>query len=117
MSPQPAAPAQQTKPTPEPESATLKLLRAISAKPEDQRSTPERQILRAARLERDRSDLMERIGKNRDYLRLMADNEELSEDQQAWVNTFYPEKEKGERRSEDDITATRKAREEARKLH
>jgi hypothetical protein len=75
----------------------------------------DRQIRRAVELEADRAKLMKRISDNREYLRLMDKNDELSEDQADFLDTFYPEKERGERRSKEDIEATRKAREAARK--
>jgi hypothetical protein len=74
----------------------------------------ERQIARAKLLEKERAALMVTIAKNREYLRLMDANEELTSDQGAWLDTFYPLKEKGERRSEDDIAATREAKKQAR---
>lgn len=91
------------------------LLGTIRNKKEDDRSMAEAQISRAATLEKERADLMERIGKNRDFLRLLGDNEALTDVQRTWVDTFYPEKEKGERRSAEDIEATRKLRESVRK--
>lgn len=82
----------------------------------DTPTTPaDRQIARAKGLERERADLMERIGKNRDYLRLMDANEELTADQAEWLDAFYPVKEKGEQRTKEEIEATRKAKEDARK--
>lgn len=79
-------------------------------------SIAERQIERAKELERRRSDLMKEVAANREFLRLLADNGELSDTQVDWVDTFYPQKEKGEQRSKDEIEATRKAREDARKV-
>jgi len=78
-------------------------------------SSAAKQITRAISLEQERADVMKRIADNRDYLRLMDRNEELDEDQAEFLDTFYPEKERGERRSKEDIEATRKARESARK--
>lgn len=78
-------------------------------------SAAERQIARAKSLEKERAELMERIAANRDYLRLMDKNDELTDAQGEWLDTFYPQKEKGEQRSKEDIEATRKVREEARK--
>ena len=75
----------------------------------------ERQIQRANHLERERAKLQEAVDKNRQYLRLMGDNDELSDAEKAWLDSFYPEKEKGERRSDEDIVATRDIREAARK--
>lgn len=75
----------------------------------------QRQIERAKALEKERSELQERITKNRDYLRLMDANEELTEEQGAWLDAFYPVKEKGERRTKEEIERTRKAKEDARK--
>lgn len=74
----------------------------------------DRQIARAKDLEKERFELSKRITANRDYLRLMDQNEELSSEQGVWLDTFYPLKEKGERRSKEDIDATRKAKLEAR---
>lgn len=74
----------------------------------------DRQIARAKELERRRGELMELITANRDYLRLMDKNEELTEEQGTWLDVFYPVKEKGEQRSKADVEATRKAKEEAR---
>lgn len=75
----------------------------------------EQQIERAKKLERERSELMERIGKNREFLRLMAANGVLNAEQKKWLAVFYPDKEKNTRRSKEEIEATRKAREAARK--
>ena len=73
-----------------------------------------KQIARAVTLERERADVMKRVSDNRDYLRLMDRNDELDADQAEFIDTFYPEKERGDRRSKDDIEATRRARELAR---
>jgi len=77
-------------------------------------SEAERQIARAKALEKERAELQGRITKNRDYLRLMDDNESLTAEQGKWLDGFYPLKEKGERRSKEDIEATRKLKSEAR---
>ena len=74
-----------------------------------------RQIGRAMKLERERSELQARIASNRDYLRLMDKNEELSNDQGAWLDAFYPQKEKGTRRDKDDVERTRLIKAAARK--
>jgi hypothetical protein len=74
-----------------------------------------RQIQRAIDLEGDRAKLMKKISDNREYLRLMDRNDELNEDEADFLDTFYPEKERGSRREKSDIEATRKAREAARK--
>lgn len=74
-----------------------------------------KQIQRAVELEKERADVMDRINSNRTYLRLMDKNEELDEDQAEFLDVFYPEKERGERRAKADIEATRKAREAARR--
>lgn len=75
----------------------------------------DRQIARAKSLERERAELGERISANRDYLRLMDKNDELTAEQGEWLDAFYPVKEKGEQRSKEEIEATRKVKEEARK--
>lgn len=74
----------------------------------------DRQIARAKTLEKQRADLQKLITSNRDLLRLLDANEELTEAQGAWLDKFYPLKEKGERRSKEDIEATRKLKTEAR---
>jgi hypothetical protein len=74
----------------------------------------EKQIERALHLERERADLQSRISKNREYLRLMDANDALTDEQGDWLDKFYPLKEKGERRSDDDIKATREAKKAAR---
>lgn len=112
MSPQPASPPKD-KPEPTPVAPTL--AEKYENVPADERSAAQRQILRAHNLEKERAELQTKIGKNRDYLRLMDAGEELDTEQAAWLVTFYPEKEKGERRSAEEIEATRKAREAARK--
>ena len=78
-------------------------------------SEADKQIARALRLERERADLQGRIAKNREYLRLMDENESLTEEQGKWLDEFYPLKEKGERRSKEAIEATRKAKQAAQK--
>lgn len=74
-----------------------------------------RQVARAIRLEGEISKVREHINDNRDYLRLMDKNEELNEAQSEFLDTFYPEKEKGERRPTEEVEATRRARAAARK--
>lgn len=74
----------------------------------------ERQIQRAKDLEKEKAKLLERITANRDYLRLMDKNDALTTEQGEWLDQFYPLKEKGERRSREDIDATRKAKLAAR---
>lgn len=91
------------------------LMERVNGKPAEERTAAERQIVRAGDLERERASLMEKIGKNRDYLRLMDANEELTEEEGQWLETFYPTKEREIRRSKEDIEATRQARKEARK--
>ena len=70
----------------------------------------ERQIARAHALERQRKELQDVIAANRDLLRLMAKGGELNAAQQKWLKTFYPEKEKNQRRSEEELEATRQAK-------
>lgn len=77
-------------------------------------TSAQKQIRRAKELEKARGELQKKIGANRDFLRLMEANDELTEQEAAWLSVFYPLKEKGEQRSEEEIAATRKAREAAR---
>ena len=87
-----------------------------TAAPAERTQSPaERQIARAKTLEKQRAELMKKISDNREYLRLMDRNDELTDTQAEWLDVFYPEKEKGERRSKEEVEATRKAREAARK--
>lgn len=106
MSPQPAA-APQTDPF-------AKLRAEIEAVPEEDRSPGERQFIRANLLEQERTRIMKQISSNREYLRLMDANEELSPELGEWLEDFYPLKERGEQRSEDEIERTRKAKAAAR---
>lgn len=110
MAPQPAAPAAPAaKAPPTPAAPTAETTPAAPDTPAS------RQIARAKGLERERAALMAKIGSNRDYLRLMAANDELTADERTWLLAFYPEKEKGERRSTEEVEATRKVKEAARK--
>lgn len=77
--------------------------------------SPQRQIKLALELERQRADLMEQISSNRQYLRFMQKGKELNEDQTEFLETFYPEKEKGNVRDKSDVEATRRARAAARR--
>lgn len=72
--------------------------------------SPQTQVQRAIKLEAERVRLQERIAKNRTYLRLMDENEELNDDQQEFVDVFYAEKAKGEPRNSDELAATKRAR-------
>lgn len=115
------APPEATKPPPEatkpPEApAAPSFIAQIVAKDEADRSPAERQIIRALTLEKERSEHQTKVSKNRDYLRLMDANEELTAEQGEWLDAFYPLKEKGEQRSKDEIERTRKAKEEARSI-
>lgn len=106
MAPQPPA-AQQEQQTKAQDAAELKAANELA--------DSHKQIGRAMDLEYDRAVLGEKITANRTYLRLMAENDELTEAQEDWLDDFYPQKEKGESRSDDEIDATRKAKEIARK--
>lgn len=83
------------------------------AAPKDETSA-QRQIRRMGQLEKQRGDLMQLIAANRDYLRLMAQNEELTPAEEDLLDEFYPQKEKGLTRSDDEITRTRKVKAAAR---
>jgi len=109
MSPQPNAAPQA--PAADPYAALRKSVEGVDEK---DRTPAERQFLRAHALEADRADVMKKIASNREYLRLMADNDELSGDIADWLEDFYPQKEKGERRSDDEIERTRRAKAAAR---
>lgn len=77
-------------------------------------SSAQRQIARAADLERKRAEIMKQVEANRKYLRLMDENDELTDQESEWLEVFYPLKEKGETRSKTEVEATRKLREQAR---
>jgi hypothetical protein len=76
--------------------------------------SPEWLVAQARDLENQRAVLMKKIGKNRESLRNLDELDALSAEHQKFVREFYPLKEKGERRSKEDIERTRKAREAAR---
>lgn len=115
MSPQPAA-----APTPPADEKPVEkrlhdeLLTQIEGTDPDERDTAEKQVMRALSLEQERGAIMKKIAANRTYLRLMEENEELTDEQADWLDDFYPQKEKGQTRSEDDIERTRKAKAAAR---
>ena len=111
MSPQPAA-----APAENGSQALLhkELLDKIEKLDPEKRTSAQKQIARAIRLERERSETMKKIAANREYLRLMEENEELADDEADWLDDFYPQKEKGQQRSEDEIERTRKAKAAAR---
>ena len=88
---------------------------ALVARATDEDSSAARQIRRAIELERESASIRKRVNDNRDYLRLMDRNDELNDDQAEFLETFYPEKEKGSVRPADEVEATRRAREAARK--
>ena len=93
------------------------LMDRIAAKLEkgDALTGVEKQINRAVTLERERAGVAKKIGANREYLRLMEENEEITDDDELdWLEDFYPQKEKGQPRSEDDLERTRKAKAAAR---
>lgn len=73
-----------------------------------------RQVLRAIELERQISELRQKVNDNRTYLRLMDRNGELTDDQGTFTDVFYAEKERGERRTEEEAAATTRARKLAR---
>ncbi|MDE2101949.1 MAG: hypothetical protein KGL39_32180 [Patescibacteria group bacterium] len=72
-------------------------------------------VAQAKDLERERAALMEKIGANRNLLRQLHKVDALDDEMKRFVEQFYPEKEKGSNRSKDEIEATRKLREAARK--
>lgn len=74
-----------------------------------------RQVQRAVALEGQLASIREKINDNRTYLRMMDKNEELTDEQSEFVDVFYPDKEKGERRPADEQEATRRAHALARK--
>lgn len=74
----------------------------------------ERQIRRAKELDLALSELRGEIAANREFLRLMDKTRELSDAQGSWLDSFYPQKEKNEQRSKDEIENTRKVKEQGR---
>lgn len=74
-----------------------------------------RQVRRAVALEAERARIMDVVAKNRTLLRLLDSQDSLDADQQEFLDTFYPEKERGTRRSAADVEATRKAKLVARR--
>lgn len=74
-------------------------------------------IHQAKMLEGELDVLRGKVGKNREQLRGLDELDALSPEQGEWLETFYPTKEKGDRRSDADIKATREAKEAARKYY
>jgi hypothetical protein len=88
---------------------------APATSPEPTPGSPAWLINQAKGLERDRGKLLERIGANRSLLRQLHKVGALNAEEKKFVTTFYPDKERGSTRSEDEVEATRKTREAARK--
>lgn len=85
------------------------------ASAEHPKGSPAWLVAQAKELEHTRGVLMEKIGANRLLLRNLRKAGALTEDFERFVEDFYPEKEKGTKRSDQEIEATRRAREAARK--
>jgi len=66
------------------------------------------QIKRAIELELALAAARKDVNDNREYLRLMSRNKAVNEDQQEFLDVWYPSKERGDRRDREDIEATRK---------
>lgn len=115
MSPQPTAVKDESAEKKAAAEAAAKAWNELVARATEGDTPAARQIKRAIRLEKEISAVRQQVNDNREYLRLMDKNEELTEDQATFLDTFYPEKEKGERRLPEDVEATRRAREAARK--
>lgn len=99
---------------PQPTTTAQKPPEAASTRREPE-TAGERQIARAEHLERENARLLKAVDANRKYLRLMDENDELTKAESAWLRDFYPQKAKGDKRSDDELDATRKVREAARK--
>lgn len=114
--PQATTPPASTATKPAEVSPHAALLDRIESKVKDHAklTSAEKQIHRALLLEAERSESMKKIAANREYLRLMDENEELEDDEADWVDDFYPSKEKGQTRTDDEIERTRKAKATAR---
>lgn len=69
----------------------------------------------AVKLEQQSATLQKQISANRSQLRNLVAMGACTAEQRRWVQVFYPEKQRGERRSAEDVEATRKARLAARK--
>ena len=72
-------------------------------------------IQQAKDLEVQRGEVLERVSAVRSQLRNLRKLGALDADAIKFMDVFYPEKERGEIRSKEDIEKTRKAREDARK--
>lgn len=77
--------------------------------------TPDWLIARAIQLEQERAQIQSRVAANRRSLRDLDSQDALTDEQAEFLDIWYPEKERGQRRDKEDIEATRKAREQARK--
>jgi len=72
-------------------------------------------IQQAKDLEIQRGEILEKIGAVRSQLRNLKKLGALDADALKFVQVFYPEKERGETRSKEEVEKTRAAREAARK--
>lgn len=100
-------------PTPAPAAPAPRLLPNLEG--DHPKGSPRWLVARAVEFEKERAALMTKIGANRDSLRNLLKQDALEDDLAKFVREFYPEKEKGSSRDEDEIEATRKLREAARK--
>jgi hypothetical protein len=72
-------------------------------------------MAQAKKLEKDRGEIMDKIGAVRTQLRNLDKLGGLPTEVKEFAETFYPKKEKDSPRSKEDSEATRKARQDARK--
>lgn len=107
MAPQPAAAPAAPAAYVNPHKALLDRI-ATKVEKKETLTSGEKQIARALRLERERAEGMKKIAANREYLRLMEENEELDDDEASFLDDWYPNKERGATRSDDEIETTRK---------
>lgn len=76
--------------------------------------SPEWLIEQARNLERDRAAVLAQIESNRHLLRSLYKVKALTMEQEAFVDTFYPTRKRGESRTPEQTEATRTLRESVR---
>lgn len=68
------------------------------------------EINAAVALLKQQRDIQKQIGENRDTLRLLDKREKLSEPQGEWLDSFYTQKAKGERKTAEETAKTKAVR-------
>lgn len=115
MSPQPAAPPAEPKAEPKDDAAEQEWNELVDRATSTGHELAQEYVKDAIRLEGERAAVMAEISVTRDMLRNLDKTNKLNDDQAEFIDVWFPEKERGQNRSRDDIEATRRAKLAARR--